>query len=79
MKNRVFILASVLFLSGCGATPKDYALMPNSLLCEAAVSTQKMYYYYSDLIAEVNKRGIDCAEAVRNKMKSTTNVIVKDK
>lgn len=58
----LFFFATV--LSACGSTPSEYAVMPDPILCLRAVETSPSYIYYSDLIAELNRRGIDCKEYV---------------
>ena len=80
LMKRVLTIIALLFaapmLAACSSTPKDYAIMPDPILCKAAVETNRTYFYYPALLKELNKRDLDCAEFVRQSLRNKRNVEV---
>jgi len=56
---------TVINLAGCSGGAKEFAVRPTPILCKQAQDFAPNYIYYDELIAELNKRGEDCAEYFR--------------
>ena len=61
-----------LLLAGCGLqASKDFSATPTPKLCMYLAENNEFWPYHDSLNAELNKRGEDCAEYIKDEMRRT--------
>ena len=68
----VLVVITALLLAGCGLqAAKDFSATPTPKLCMYLAENNEFWPYHDSLNAELNKRGEDCAEYIKNEMRRT--------
>lgn len=64
MKKFMTLIISGLMLTGCLGAGTKFSNAPTPILCKQAASLSPVYMHYGALMAELNKRGANCAEFI---------------